>query len=94
VSRKKIIFPTQLRALIHMKSKDALKNRINAKKISLKSLEEKKKQKSLKRVLSPLSLLPKKSQIQINKNRMEYKNLLKTSSQEILTNSLKIKNAT
>jgi hypothetical protein len=46
VSRKKIIFPTQLRALIPMKSKDALKNRINAKKISLKSLEEKKKPKS------------------------------------------------
>ena len=83
VSKKKIIFPTQQKALILTKSKDALKNRINAKRINLRSSEEKKKQKSLRRVLSPLNLLQKKSQIQINKNRMVSNSPLKTSSQEI-----------
>jgi hypothetical protein len=60
----------------------------------LRSLEEKKKLKNLRPALSLLNLLKRKSQIQINKNRMELKNPLKSSSQEILTNFLKIKNAT
>jgi hypothetical protein len=66
-----------------MKSKDALKNRTNAKRINLRSLEEKKMQKSLKHALLPLSSLPRKPQIQINKNIMEFKRPHKNSSQEI-----------